>query len=140
MVTTQYIISGILIAIASMSDAMMDAIQFRFSDKLPSNWNPKISWRNKWKLNYLCSPMVTLKTPWYYFGIYKLEFVEKFPYSSTLLVSFTDAWHMFKSIKLNSIFIAFAIVTTDVPLYTVYIFLINRILYGLIFEYTFKKF
>jgi len=140
MITTEYIIALVLIIIASLSGAMMDIIQFRYSSKLPSKWNPKNSWKNKWKLNYLYSPMITLKTPWYYFGIYKLEFVERFPYSSTLLVSFTDAWHMFKSIKLNSIFIAFAISMNIPYIEMVYVFFINRILYGLIFEYTFSKF
>jgi len=78
-----------MIVVAAISKAVMDKIQFHynnsiFNDKVKFKemfWNPKISWKNKWKFNEETR-----------------ELEERFSFSSTILVGFTDAWHRFQSI------------------------------------------
>jgi hypothetical protein len=53
------------------------------------------SFLNKW---YLVDgkEVKPLFAPWYYFGLHTPEYVEHFPYSSTILVFLTDHWHLAK--------------------------------------------
>ena len=51
------------------------------------------SWKNKWKLDDNGKISRNDKSYFYYLWLYKPENVEKFPYSSTFLVSLTDFWH-----------------------------------------------
>lgn len=61
------------------------------------------SWKNKWKWEPLAQNgykrqsvrvrYEQIDKPWYYFGLFKPEYKEKFPYSSTILVFLTDEWH-----------------------------------------------
>ena len=39
---------------------------------------------------------ITYTKKWYYFGLFKPEFKEAFPFSSTILVFLTDDWHLKK--------------------------------------------
>lgn len=55
----------------------------------------KNSWTNKWKLNSVGQTYKYVDR-WYYFGLHKPEYVEAFPYSSTILVFTTDSWHLNK--------------------------------------------
>jgi len=80
-----------LILVGAISKAVMDKIQFHFSssifkDKHPMFWDPRVSWKNKWKE-----------------GDYTQG--EKFWLSSTVLVFLTDAWHLFQGIFLTAIFL-----------------------------------
>lgn len=69
-----------------------------FKDSNPLFFDPKVSWKNKWSTNY---PEKKEKK-WYYFGVYP-RYKERFPYSSTILVFLTDAWHLFKALMLTFI-------------------------------------
>ena len=76
---------------AAIFVAVMDKISFHYNDSIFSKlnelfWNPKESWRNKWKKG------TTDK--------------ERFPLSSTVLVGLTDAWHLFKSLAFSSMIAA----------------------------------
>ena len=66
-------------------------------------WNKTESWENKYKV-----PLVAGKD-WYYFGLVKQVYKERFLFSTTILVAFTDGWHLAQFIFLNSLFIALAI-------------------------------
>lgn len=56
--------------------------------------NPKgESSDNKWKLDEKGELIPQTYAPWYYGFLYKPEHKERFPYSSTYLVRFTDFWH-----------------------------------------------
>ena len=76
-------IAALLIVLSGISEGVMDKLQFHFHKSIfvkfkNSNWwNPRESWRNKWKN-----------------GDYKQG--EKFWLSSRLFVFTTDAWHLFK--------------------------------------------
>lgn len=113
-------IAVLLIILAGIFNAYMDKLRVWHNSRwhlLPlSNWfynwgKPEFSWKNKWKIKNnaiiflprkikeikIFKWIITLKLgPWYYAWIYKPDYVERFPYSSTLLVSFTDAWHFFQ--------------------------------------------
>lgn len=82
-------ISLILMINAAICKAVMDTLQFHFAESvfcklgnIPSQrfWNPALSWMNKYKDG-------------------DIEKGEKFFGSSTVFVSFTDAWHLFGMIN-----------------------------------------
>ena len=77
-------ITIILISLSAICKAICDKIQFHFStsifEKWGLFWNPRKSWRNKWKNG-------------------DKEQGESFFLSSTWLVGFTDAWHLFQSLQ-----------------------------------------
>lgn len=56
-------------------------------------WSKDVSWKNKWKL-FDGELRFNDKKLWYYLWLYSPRFVERFPYSSTFFVSFTDGWHL----------------------------------------------
>lgn len=99
----------ILTSIAAILKAKMDYLQFSEID----------SWRNKWKN-----------------GDPKQG--EKFPFSSTILVMFTDRWHLVQSLFLTAIF---CLVTTYQVQYSPIIdFVILRVIFGAIFETFYRYF
>jgi len=119
-------LSLILIIIAGVCDAVMDKLKSHFSKSIFKNlnglfWNPSISWPNKWEVGS------TTK--------------EKFFGSSTFLVWTTDAWHLFKSIKLMCIMAAIVFYAPMINWWAD--FLILRLSYAIVFEglftYIFSK-
>lgn len=90
-------VSVICIMIAAISKALCDTIQFKFEfSKLKSLgnwWNPRKSWELKYKY-YL----KLTKKHWWYLGLYKPTYDEKFAYSTTILVFLTDAWHLWNTV------------------------------------------
>ena len=98
-------ISFILMMVARALNAVMDKIAFNFKSSVfsklnPMFWDVKQSWKNMWK--WPLEPF----TGWYYFGLYKPRYKEKFPYSTTFLVWATDAWHLSKALMLVCIGLA----------------------------------
>lgn len=109
--------------LAGMSEGVMDTLQFHYSNSIFYHlknklfWNPEISWKNKYKD-----------------GDPKKG--EKFLFSTTLFVSLTDAWHLFKLIKNISIFIgasAIGYLSNSFIILVILIF-ISRLFYGLGFS------
>ena len=103
------IVSIGLTCIAALLKAYMDYLQFSNID----------SWRNKYKN-----------------GDPKQG--EKFPLSTTVLVSLTDPWHRVQSLFLTTMF---ALIVS----YTVYYsqivdFLILRVIFGVVFEVAYRDF
>ena len=100
-------LSLLFMIIAGGFNAVMDKIAFTFSssifkDRNPMFWDVSQSWKNQWKW-----PLEAF-TGWWYFGLYKPKYQEHFPYSTTMLVMFTDAWHLAKAMML--LFVGLAIV------------------------------
>lgn len=98
-------ITFILVTLAGIFNAVMDKIAFNYSSSIfknlnPRFWNLKESWKNQWK--WPLEPF----TGRYYFGLYKPRYRENFPYSSTVLVWMTDAWHLAKAIMLGLLMLA----------------------------------
>lgn len=118
-----------MLALASAGTAVMDTLQFRYSSSifaaLPNceQWiNPALSWRNKWKA-----------------GDPKCG--EAFIMSSSVLVSFTDAWHLAKTFTIACIIMAtlapFSYFVSLSPVRWVAVFFGLYLLYGLVFEMLF---
>ena len=73
----------IFVVIAGLANAAMDTVSFHwetsiFSNLTPSYFNPSVSWTNKWQM------------------VNGVIVGEKFLFSSTFLVAFTDFWHTCK--------------------------------------------
>lgn len=93
-------IIAVLVFIAGYCNGTMDFIK-KFN--LDSE-----SWLNKWELdeNGKVKPARYYK---YYLGLFKPEHEEHFPYSSTILVFLTDAWHLMKWIMFTCLEASFMI-------------------------------
>ena len=122
------IISSILIAIAAMSEAIMDNLQFHyfksiFKDREAQQfWNPLISWSNKYKNG-------------------EKNQGEKFIGSTTLFVGLTDAWHLFKLINHTCLFIGLSVLAfqLDSVKELIVVTCIARMIYGFVFTIFFDS-
>ena len=87
----------LLLVVAGLSEAIMDTLAHHFEESIfsklnPKFWNPVVSGGNKWKNG-------------------DRNQGERFLLSSTLLVGFTEGWHLFKMFRTLSIFGAFALIS-----------------------------
>jgi len=91
--------------------ALSDKIKSSFNDSILSNikndlirdWcDPSKSWYLKWKIVDGKQVLQTKKL-WYYLWIFTPKYVERFPFSSTWLVKYTDLWHTSEFIRRTSI-------------------------------------
>lgn len=107
--------SLLFIALAGFFNSIMDILFTNFEGSVFANlnplfWNPQVSWKNKWAQPFSQPP----EDKWYYFGFVP-PYKERFPYSSTIFVFLTDAWHLAKALMLLVIMLS---VVTYVPLTT----------------------
>ena len=113
----------LFITLTALCDGLKDQIKFNWD--LTSKyfkgrykfWNPSISWNNKWKVKSLNNPIPNTfgwRKHWWYLNLYKPAYVERFPFSSTMLVSLTDGWHLLKEIKIELIIGAITVLTGDI--------------------------
>ena len=117
--------------LAGLSEGIMDTLQFHYSSSIfydcknKSFWNPEISWQNKYKDG---DPT---EGP-------------KFPFSTNLLVGFTDGWHLFKLLRTFFIFagIFFIFMNCQTTFHCLIDVIVSRILFGISFslsyDYLFK--
>ena len=101
-------ISLILICLAGALNAAMDILFTNYNNSIfsrfnPLWWNPEESWKFKWVY-----PLQSPTPKWYYFGFLP-RYEERFPYSSTILVWLTDAWHFIKALMLLEIVISIVV-------------------------------
>lgn len=126
------VVGIILVGLAGFFKAVMDKLQFHwhrsifYRDRMRFNplfWNPQLSWENKYELG----------------SSYK---VEKFKFSTTLLVFLTDAWHLAQMSTYLLIFIGLPMLSfaSDSLLELVIAIFIARVVFGIVFELSFKKF
>lgn len=117
----------LFVLIAGAAEGIMDSLQFHFERSIFSIfknrlfWDPKISWRNKWKDG---DP----------------DLGERFRFSSTLFVGLTDAWHLFKTVRNLLLFISIPIGSYqfDQIGWLIGFALITRLVYGLGFKLTYR--
>jgi len=117
-----------LFMIAGICEAIMDKIQFHYDGSIFKKyknqifWDPKISWRNKYKNG---DPLEG----------------EKFFLSKSLFVGLTDAWHMFKLFRTFFIFagIYFLFIPCSSKMECLTFVIVARVLFGLSFTYFFSK-
>lgn len=130
----------LFIILAGMFNAGYEIIfvaykQSVFKNLNPQFWDPQSSWIYKWKY-----PLQIAPVKWYYFG-FQPRYKERFPYSSSMFVWLTDAWHCMKALMLACIMLA---VITYEPMTTAFLDFI--ILYcaftftfTMFYEYVFRK-
>ena len=124
------ICSLILIIVAAYFKGKMDTIMFR---------GRNIGWKNKWKLTVDGRLKYYKQKDWYYFGHYPL-YEEKFPYSSTILVCLTDAWHKHQFFMLRAFYLALSIQMVPWYLALVASFVVFPVIYGIGFYISFERF
>tara|TARA_R110000737_G_scaffold349541_1_gene385988 strand:+ start:303 stop:728 length:426 start_codon:yes stop_codon:yes gene_type:complete len=88
------LIAIILLALGGISKAFMDLCSVGMLPWKGYYWSKSESWRSKWEThNHM--PVLSIKGDnWWYLGIIKLQYKEKYPFSSTILVFATDFWHL----------------------------------------------
>ena len=123
------LLSILLVILGSYYKGKMDLVMFRDKN---SGWN------KKWKLSTNGKLIRYYGKDWYYFGHYP-NFKESFPYSSTILVCFTDNWHKYQFIFLRCIYLAISIQLSGFIGATLLAFLVFPILYGIGFYFGYEK-
>jgi hypothetical protein len=109
------------------------------SDGEVRNGNVLVTWKNKWLLGLGGEPVPCSYVPWYYFGLYKPEFIERFMYSSTLLTFLTDKWHRCNALMNNSMSLCAGFLLAGFTFKAILLSLFFRVVAGVIFEIKFKK-
>jgi hypothetical protein len=124
------IVSILLLVISFYAKGKMDVSAkdgFRGEKK---KWNKSESWRNKYDSSF------KRDGNWWYFGTYRPLHLERFPFSSTLFVAFTDFWHFMQFIFLNCLFISFCLLLP----YPIYSYIVIRIIYAISFNLSYEKY
>lgn len=99
---TQAVLSAVLLLLAAVANAIKDTSAL---DGFQSEWmNKAESWTNKWESLSGSPP-----APWYYLWLKRPKHPEAFPYSSTILVAFTDGWHSAQMVMQSALQLAIAI-------------------------------
>lgn len=94
-------------------------------------------WKNKYKQDN--GTLVEATNHWWYFGLYKPKFQEKFPFSSTILVFITDRWHWWQFAMLRYFYLAIAHGLSDNIWYQLGMaFIVFPIILGITFELVYK--
>jgi len=121
----QIVVVCILLFISAVAKAIMDKLSFHYSSsvfpkltKAENFWNPKFSYRNKWKNG-------------------DIKQGEKFLGSSTIFVFLSDAWHLFGLIRDFSVIICFTIITLN-PYYLL-IYPLYRLVFHIFFTFVLTK-
>lgn len=88
-----------------------------------------LDWRNKYDISK------TYFNHWWYFGLYKPKYSEKFPFSSTALVFLTDRWHRWQFYMLRCFYLTIALpISANIITLLLLSFIIMPIIVGLFFE------
>lgn len=128
MILLDLVIIAFLLLIAGHFKGRLDAI----ADELVK----QADWPNKYDFT---KPGYTKH--WWYLGLYKPKFPERFPFSTTVLVAFTDRWHMNQLLMLRCFYLALAI-ALPVGIWTTLLiaFIIAPIFVGLAFEVSYENY
>jgi hypothetical protein len=99
-------------------------------------------WVNKWKnVNEGWGKEYLKKYHWWYFGLYSpSQHLERFPFSSTILVALTDKWHRAQLIMLRFMYLALAVALSQ-NLFGIILlsFVVFPIVVGIPFEIIYTK-
>lgn len=76
---------------------------------------------------------------WWYFGLHKPEYVEKFPYSSTLLVFLTDKWHLYNFFQYRLTHIAIVLFIPIDFWYKILLLFVLPVIQGVVFQMFYRK-
>jgi hypothetical protein len=116
------VLGFVMTALAGGIEAVMDKLQFHYYEtfflgKNDQFWNPKISWKNKYKAD---------------------EVTPRFLGSTTIFVFVTDGWHLMKFLRNLFIWTGFGLMLCG-DLWDVAYVVASRGLFGAVFSLTFKR-
>jgi hypothetical protein len=95
---------------------------------------------NDWPNKYNMTKPSTTKH-WWYLGLYKPKFPEKFPFSTTALVFLTDRWHRWQFFMLRCFYLAISTaITSNIVTLLILSFVIFPIVLGAFFEPSYQNF
>ena len=127
---TLVLLSLFFIILGSYFKGKMDKVMFRDNNS---------GWRKKWKLSSTGKLIKYNEKDWYYFGFYP-RYKENFPYSSTVLVCFTDDWHKYQFIFLRCLYLAVSIQMVGLVGAILLAFTVFPVLYGIGFYLGFERY
>ena len=126
------IITIVLLVLSGVFKAVMDlSSEHRFREEF---WNKNESWHLKWKTDNNFNLTGSGKH-WWYFGLHRTRYDERFPYSSTILVFLTDGWHLFQFLFLSCLELAIAIQFD----HWIWVFIIAKITLSGVFELVYSN-
>ncbi len=106
-----------------------------WADSLTDEEMKSLDWQNKYDLTS------TNKKHWWYLGLHKPKYSEKFPFSSTALVFITDRWHLSQFIMLRCFYLGIASsITTAISCILLLVFIGFPIILGVAFESFYNRF
>lgn len=99
------------------------------------------SWKNKYELDNSGTPLPTeSKNHWWYYGLYKPNYAERFPLSSTALVFLTDDWHKYQFIMYRFLYMAISFgMGKGIFIVLLLSFVVFPIIMGISFEFSYTK-
>jgi hypothetical protein len=110
-------------------------------DAIADSGKKNSDWRNKYLLDdegFLVP--TTMKNHWWYFGIYTPNFAEKFPFSSTALVSLTDDWHLTQFTMYRFLYLAMSFgFTKSIIIILLLTFIVFPVVMGISFEFSYLR-
>ena len=111
----------ICLIISAVFKGLMDAISDEgFKD---------LSWEQKYNLT---KPNAK---HWWYLGLHKPRYRERFPFSSTALVFLTDKWHLYQFFMLRAFYLSVTItLSTSIPIILLNSFVVIPIIHGTFFQ------
>ncbi len=120
-----------LLILSFMAKAFMDISS---KDGWDKSWlNKTESWQNKYVF-----PLIKGYKHWWYFGLLKPIYKERFMFSYTILVAFTCGWHLFQFIFLNCMFMALALNMGWCVQVAMIYFVVIRFIYAIVFNSFYK--
>lgn len=94
-----------------------------------------VDWTNKYDFT---KPSTTKH--WWYLGLYKPTYPEKFPFSTTALVFLTDRWHRWQFFMLRCFYLAVTMfISANLLTVLILSFIIFPIIVGVFFESSYQK-
>lgn len=123
-------LSAFLFVAAGVAKSVQDTIAHHYTNSIFSTptynalfWNPKRSWINKYKKT---EEGVDINR-------------EKFFGSTTFLVAFTDAWHLFQFLHINLLIIATTATAVNDPVLVIVGVIVYRVAFELFYSSVWKK-
>lgn len=113
-----------------------------------------VGWKKKWKVVYTQIdpvtnlvvhdfPLIASKTTkkqWWYFGLHKPMYVERFPYSSTVLVFLSDKWHWHNFLQYRYYYISMVLfIPIELWIKILLVAIVFPIIQGISFQINFKR-
>ncbi len=90
----------------SLAFLVLAGISKGFLDVIADKGVKTEQWRNKYDFT-------KKRRHWWYFGLYKPSYSEKFPFSSTILVFLTDRWHRAQFLMLRFIYLSISVLSFE---------------------------